>query len=566
MAIEGLCAVCTAPATKHCPVCRSIRFCGPEHYKLIWSSHKLICKSNTLVYEGRPPSQLELEACCQLPDVPWALAPMNTQNLNESELKLAGPDLYRQCLLMLSPIEGEQLKIRMLSSLARSNPRPPHAAFAYTSQILTSPESPPPSEITTQEGMTEYLNRETERLGAALAALSPDARNAIQLQVLIVATLVEKDAAEELVTLAVQRLDEVGNAQGIRGMGGRARSLTFTFTKQLWTSHKLLCKPDAPLVFAGRRLEDAELLAALAHPENLVLLREQMARSTPLELEDFAACIHFVNVAPSPSLPHPAYAYTSLILCEADDTVTSLQYRRHQEAKSEGLETRDPEITFRMITRFLDPDTRNAFELQALLWSSHKLLCKPNAPLIFRGRRLEDSELQVSVDVDAMRRDGLSDDNEAKLTLADLRDQIDLMNPLEREEISLMILLANAVSPSPPHPAHAYTSLFFSDVAVSSRPRHSLTHRQNREAIADGATIHRPDDMLASTLAGFDSATRNACELQTLVLCTLLEKGVEEELVELAMQRLGEIVEGDERIVGRAIKAVEAVKKIRARG
>ncbi|KAK4699564.1 hypothetical protein P7C70_g6697, partial [Phenoliferia sp. Uapishka_3] len=57
------CAVCPKAGTVQCSRCRSIRFCGVAHQKLLWSSHKFICKPNErLVYIQRDPTPAEYGA------------------------------------------------------------------------------------------------------------------------------------------------------------------------------------------------------------------------------------------------------------------------------------------------------------------------------------------------------------------------------------------------------------------------------------------------------------------------------------------------------------------------
>ncbi|KAL8278619.1 hypothetical protein RQP46_008911 [Phenoliferia psychrophenolica] len=190
-------------------------------------------------------------------------------------------------------------------------------------------------------------------------------------------------------------------------------------------------------------------------------------------------------------------------------------------------------------------------EHQKLLWSSHKLICKPNAPLVFRGRRLEDSELLTFADspeVQAVIREvvesGAStlEHSQSNFTPARLRQILAERTPSEREEATINILSTNAEIASAPHAAYAHAATALCKVSPFVRPPTSKMARLGRFGREFGLIDEKQiNSGFISILEGRDANFRNAVELQTLVLCTLVEKDAPEDLIELALNRIGEV-------------------------
>lgn len=119
------------------------------------------------------------------------------------------------------------------------------------------------------------------------------------------------------------------------------------------------------------------------------------------------------------------------------------------------------------------------------------------------------------------------------------------LSPAELVEFTNLVLAINAELPSPPHAAYAYAaSALCATAPVVRRPssQSAKIGRIGRSLGLSGETEEKTG--LVSILDGDDPDTRNAIELQTLVLCTLLEKDAAEDLIEIALERLGGLSEG----------------------
>ncbi|KAL8278612.1 hypothetical protein RQP46_008904 [Phenoliferia psychrophenolica] len=191
MSTEVLCAVCTAPGTLQCSRCRSIRFCGAEHQKLLWTSHKLICKPNApLVFAGRRLEDSELSA--QLTITPGKLSKyryLSTDpNISAADLLTLAVEDTKSWMKTCTP-EVRDLFATCNSAGNALLQSPPHAAWVYANLILHEP-------------MVEG----DKTLRPVLAKLKPEDRNRIELQALVLGALVANDTSQDLIELAVQRL------------------------------------------------------------------------------------------------------------------------------------------------------------------------------------------------------------------------------------------------------------------------------------------------------------------------------------------------------------------------
>ncbi|KAK4703414.1 hypothetical protein P7C70_g2810, partial [Phenoliferia sp. Uapishka_3] len=52
---EKQCSVCTSPAAFQCSRCKSLPLCSEAHQRLLWGTHKQICKANTPLEFHQPP-------------------------------------------------------------------------------------------------------------------------------------------------------------------------------------------------------------------------------------------------------------------------------------------------------------------------------------------------------------------------------------------------------------------------------------------------------------------------------------------------------------------------------
>ncbi|KAL8278609.1 hypothetical protein RQP46_008901 [Phenoliferia psychrophenolica] len=194
-------------------------------------------------------------------------------------------------------------------------------------------------------------------------------------------------------------------------------------------------------------------------------------------------------------------------------------------------------------TRFCGP------EHQALLWSSHKLLCKPNAPLVFRGRRLRDSEVQAFIDSPAtlemigfVVESGATSEEEAKenFGLARTRERWAKLSPTELEENTNLVLAINATLENPPHAAFAYTTW----------------------ALCDNASIDRLPGSQSAKLGQIGRSLGLSGDMEeTTGLVSILDAA--DDLVDIALDRLGDLSEGLE-VAGREL--VRFIREKRSRG
>ncbi|KAL8287408.1 hypothetical protein RQP46_003266 [Phenoliferia psychrophenolica] len=147
---------------------------------------------------------------------------------------------------------------------------------------------------------------------------------------------------------------------------------------------------------------------------------------------------------------------------------------------------------------------------QALLWSSHKVLCTPNAPLVFKQRTLEFAEVASRIT--------------SKLAAGPLAEQI----------------------------------LFTSDILYGNF-YHAFKPSSDTEPKVEAFTLfgvltktilcyteHAQEEGRFDIFEALDDVTRNKFQLQALVLCTLVEKRAAPDEITLAAERLLPIIAGQE--------------------
>ncbi|KAL8278615.1 hypothetical protein RQP46_008907 [Phenoliferia psychrophenolica] len=240
MSTEVPCAVCTAPGTLQCSRCRSIRFCGPQHQALLWSSHKLICKPNApLVFGGRQLDDSELQAYAEHPRILATIDQFARSGYRTLRAATASfePTFLRKSINELSPIEHDHYYRGVLVHNIEL-PSPPHAAFAYATTAMSKlvpTVRPVNSKFAKAKRLGQSLGFEAGEEGdstlvSILDGQDADVRNAIELQVLVLYTLVDKEAAEDLIELALSRVVEL-----LASGGGYLACGDELFGKLLWT-------------------------------------------------------------------------------------------------------------------------------------------------------------------------------------------------------------------------------------------------------------------------------------------------------------------------------------------
>ncbi|KAL8287377.1 hypothetical protein RQP46_003829 [Phenoliferia psychrophenolica] len=198
------CAVCPASGSLRCSRCKQIRFCSTEHQALLWSSHKLLCKPNEpLVFRQRAVRPDELSQ--------YATNAARQLIANENG-KYKGQEVTED--EMVAKIVASDKACESNAILAWNfsfSDHAEHDAFTYTAYILMASFKVPAAH--------DHPAR-TEQ--SALGLLDVHNRQKAELQALVLSTLLEKNAARELVVLAVERLVAiVGDA------GGRGREQLF---------------------------------------------------------------------------------------------------------------------------------------------------------------------------------------------------------------------------------------------------------------------------------------------------------------------------------------------------
>ncbi|KAL8287376.1 hypothetical protein RQP46_003828 [Phenoliferia psychrophenolica] len=190
------CAVCPAPGRLQCSRCKQIRFCSTEHQAILWSSHKLLCKPNEpLVFLQRPvrPDEIQQYATQGARQI-ITRGDFGGPDLSEEEhaarmiasttLTFASPEV--------DPVHKSHIADTVLGCNLLFSDHAEHDAFSYAGHMLLFPKQ------------------------SALGLLDTPTRQQAEVQVLSLATLLEKDAATNLIVLAVERLVAIiGDAGGL---------------------------------------------------------------------------------------------------------------------------------------------------------------------------------------------------------------------------------------------------------------------------------------------------------------------------------------------------------------
>ncbi|KAL8287378.1 hypothetical protein RQP46_003830 [Phenoliferia psychrophenolica] len=205
------CAVCPAPGRLQCSRCKQIRFCSSEHQALLWSSHKHLCKPNEfLVFRQRAVRPDELrQYATQCAGNFIANGTVLDQDTQLSEDELAARIIASNTTLLarpeVDPVSKSNLTNIILAWILFHSNHAAHDAFSYAGRILMASLEVPATH-----------NRPARVEQSALGLLDAPTRQKAELQALVLATLLEKDAPRELIVLAVERLVAiVGDAGGV---------------------------------------------------------------------------------------------------------------------------------------------------------------------------------------------------------------------------------------------------------------------------------------------------------------------------------------------------------------
>ncbi|KAL8287405.1 hypothetical protein RQP46_003264 [Phenoliferia psychrophenolica] len=176
-------------------------------------------------------------------------------------------------------------------------------------------------------------------------------------------------------------------------------------------------------------------------------------------------------------------------------------------------------------------------EHQALLWSSHKLLCTPNAPLVFKQRPLAFAEILAWGDT----RDNFltrGEDGENSMSKQEVASR--LASLLAEVPLAEQILLSSDVLSG--NFCHAFKP------SSNTKPKvEAFTLFSALAKIILCYTEFTKESGPFDVFAPLDDETRNNFQLQALVLCTLVEKRATADQITLAAERLLPIIAGHER-------------------
>ncbi|KAL8287409.1 hypothetical protein RQP46_003267 [Phenoliferia psychrophenolica] len=174
-------------------------------------------------------------------------------------------------------------------------------------------------------------------------------------------------------------------------------------------------------------------------------------------------------------------------------------------------------------------------EHQALLWSSHKVICTPNAPLVFKQRPLEFAEL-LEWAGSTGTRESLEERGLGTMTSFELAsrcatafatgpsdEKLKHSHTVLRQNFTCAYRPLSTTAPK----VEAFTLLSFLDFLIECY------------AEDEGSPTTRLDLYIDAAL---DLSTRNAFHLQALVMCTLVEKKASPGAIKLAATRLLKIV------------------------
>ena len=150
------CAVCGAVSSMCCGKCRSVYYCGKEHQKGHWTTHKRLCKQAT-------PAFLNLQVCvmhpCRVPsDFPKNFNSRSSHFVEDGTMKLNRSYLFTwgvaTCALLIIWGSHEVLMLHLSGWNAPGNPKD-----RENIDVLSSL----PSDFEFQQGYIlpgEYLNEE----------------------------------------------------------------------------------------------------------------------------------------------------------------------------------------------------------------------------------------------------------------------------------------------------------------------------------------------------------------------------------------------------------------------
>ncbi|KAL8283403.1 hypothetical protein RQP46_005813 [Phenoliferia psychrophenolica] len=228
--MSSLCVVCPEPGTLRCSRCRSTLFCSAEHQALLWSTHKLICKPNAPLVFAQPPlskrefkdfyfsfgaiPQGDVKIFNLIHDTTPAEAEMMTLEASEHLLLNTSTGkvvFHGQTELMWklhqqrveqTPLPGQNdIKGGARSWLQRHHPEKSTTSIKpfYLMGLVS---------VRYEKNTSRAKDKDDKRPLSRLAHLDSAARNAFELQALVVCTLLDRRAKDDLFALALVRLKE----------------------------------------------------------------------------------------------------------------------------------------------------------------------------------------------------------------------------------------------------------------------------------------------------------------------------------------------------------------------
>ncbi|KAL8287430.1 hypothetical protein RQP46_003288 [Phenoliferia psychrophenolica] len=193
-------------------------------------------------------------------------------------------------------------------------------------------------------------------------------------------------------------------------------------------------------------------------------------------------------------------------------------------------------------------------EHQALLWSAHKVICTPNAPLVFKQRPLAFAEL-LEWATSKLTRDTLTDRGEGNTSPYQIALQC--ANALANGPADDHLNLSNTILQQNLHNAYHQPSSTVPKVEAFSLLSF-LVYLLNAAGLHTSPPMNVEEPSFDFVMAEkLDPSTRNTFYLQALVMCTLVEKEASPDVITLARKRLLAIIPAEHEHAAIFAKGIE---------
>ncbi|KAL8287315.1 hypothetical protein RQP46_003767 [Phenoliferia psychrophenolica] len=113
-----------------------MRFCSKEHQAVLWSSHKMLCKPNSLVFRQRPIHPDELHRYVTDGMMPTIAPELSKQGLRTSEEEMVALALRDLTDPRIDPVvQSDHINLALAWNFIHSE-HANHDAFSYAGYVL----------------------------------------------------------------------------------------------------------------------------------------------------------------------------------------------------------------------------------------------------------------------------------------------------------------------------------------------------------------------------------------------------------------------------------------------